>query len=196
VILFLHGSGEAGYGGADLAKVEGNTLARMIKAGKGLPADFPFIVLMPQCPPDQYWSPYDLIALLDDVRQKYRVDDDRVYLTGLSLGGYGVWDTAMAFPERFAAIAPVCGAGDPGDVARIRQVPAWVFHGQRDPTVPVYEAHRMVDALHAIGGDPRLTIYPDAGHDAWTRVYHDPDLYRWFLGHSRVHCAARVTPIE
>lgn len=185
LIIFLHGSGEAGDGGKDLHKVEGNGLARMLKTETELPADFPFIVLIPQCPPDQPWSPYELVALLDEIQSKYRVDPDRIYLTGLSLGGYGVWDTAIAFPDRFAAIAPVSGGGDPADVARIKNVPAWIFHGENDPTVPVGEAKRMIEALKKIGGHVRATIYANTGHNAWTPAYRTGELYEWFLRQRR-----------
>jgi pimeloyl-ACP methyl ester carboxylesterase len=186
MILFLHGSGECGDGGPELARVQATGLPRRLNTREGLPADFPFIVLMPQCPPNQYWSPYDLIALLDEVQTKYPIDPDRIYLTGLSLGGYGTWDTAIAFPDRFAAIAPVCGAGDPADVARIIHLPTWVFHGSADPTVPIAEADRMVRALHlAAGREVNFTIYHGVGHDAWTKAYATPELYEWFLQHRR-----------
>lgn len=185
LILFLHGSGEAGYGGEDLAKLRKAGLAALAETGKDLPADFPFIVISPQCPPDADWSPYDLERLMEEVESKYRVDTDREYLTGLSLGGYGTWDYAIAFPHRFAAIAPMSGAGDPADVARIKDLPTWIFHGAKDGVVPVEEAHRMHDALTKIGGRVRLTIYPDAGHNSWTPSYRNPELWKWLFEQRR-----------
>jgi predicted peptidase len=96
-----------------------------------------------------------------------------------------VWDTAIAFPDRFAAIAPVSGGGDPADVARIKNLPVWVFHGQDDPTVPVAEANRMIDALKKVGGHVRATIYPNTSHNAWTPAYRTAELYEWFLRQRR-----------
>ena len=181
VILFLHGSGEAGDGFDELPRVQSNGLGKMLATGNELPKDFPFSVLMPQCPPNEPWSPYELNRLLDDVVQKYPVDTRRIYLTGLSLGGYGVWDLATEFPERFAAIAPVCGGGDPARANRLKDIPIWIFHGEDDPTVPVSEAQTMIAAMAGIGGNIRSTIYPKTSHDSWTKAYREKDLYDWFL---------------
>ena len=186
LIVFLHGSGEAGDGGPELDKIEKGGLPKLVKThDPALPKDFPFIVLAPQLPPYENWSPYELTWLIDQFCETHAVDRDRIYLTGLSLGGYGVWDTAIAFPDRFAAIAPIAGAGDPADVERIKSLPVWIFHGEKDPTVPVEEAHRMADALTKIGSPPKLTIYPDARHNSWDKGYRTPELYEWFLAHRR-----------
>lgn len=186
LIVFLHGSGEAGDGDADLAKVaRGGFPCLGGPNNPPPPGEFPFIVLAPQAPPLTNWSPYEVVALVDEISAKYPVDPDRIYLTGLSLGGYGVWDTAMAFPDRFAAIAPVAGAGDPADAARLGNLPVWIFHGEDDPTIPVFEARRMADALTAAKHPPKLTIYPKTGHGSWSKAYRDPELYQWFLSHTR-----------
>ena len=132
------------------------------------------------------WQVETLNTLLDDVIQKYSVDEDRVYLTGLSMGGFGAWTLATANPERFAAIAPICGGGDPFRASRrLRSMPIWVFHGAKDPTVPIKMSEDMVDALKKAGADVKFTVYPDAGHDSWTATYDNPELFTWFLEHTR-----------
>ena len=178
LIIFLHGSGECGE---NLEKVTHNPLAKRADTH----ADFPFILVMPQCPMNEWWSPWMVNDLLDEIEAKYRVDPDRVYLTGLSLGGYGTWDTAIAFPDRFAAIAPVCGAGDENDVARIKDLPTWVFHGGKDPTVPIRYANAMVEALRKIGGRVRFTVFPEAHHNSWTQAYATEEIYSWLLQQRR-----------
>lgn len=156
--------------------------------------DFPFIVVSPQCPDRQVWSPEVLLGLLDDCTAKYVVDKSRIYLTGLSMGGYGTWDLDLTHPERFAAIVPICGGGQMIAVllgsqdrgAALRSVGVWAFHGGKDPVVPLEESQRMVDALKRAGAqDVKLTIYPDAGHDSWVEAYNNPELYGCMLKHSR-----------
>jgi predicted peptidase len=144
------------------------------------------VIAAPQCPAGEYWNPAQLGLLLDDLEAKYRIDRERIYVTGLSMGGYGTWALALRYPGRFAAIAPICGGGDPADAARIRDVPTWVFHGAKDTLVPVQLSEEMVAALRKSGaGDVRLTVYPDAGHDAWTETYDNPKLYEWLLQQQR-----------
>jgi len=180
VMLFLHGSGESGD---DLEKVKTHGPPKLISKGKA----FPFIVISPQCPDARTgWDPEALNGLLDEVIAHYSVDLDRVYLTGLSMGGYGTWALASDSPQRFAAIAPICGGGTPRRMARrLRTMPIWVFHGAKDGTVPIKEDQDMVDALKAVGNDVKFTIYPDADHDSWTATYDNPELYTWLLDHKR-----------
>ncbi|MBI4580883.1 MAG: prolyl oligopeptidase family serine peptidase [Planctomycetes bacterium] len=177
LMLYLHGIGERG----DLEKAKKHGPPKRIAAG----AEFPFIVLVPSCPPDRWWEPEPLEVLVQEVCETYRVDEDRVYGTGLSMGGFGIWSLAIAYPWRFAAIAPICGGGTPYLVSRIAHVPVWTFHGAKDPVVPLYESQRMVDALNDAGGNARITIYPDAEHDAWTATYEKPELYEWLLSQRR-----------
>lgn len=179
LLLFLHGGG--GQLGNDLNRVKQLGLPAMLEAGRHIP----FITIAPQCPEGERWNTLALHDLLDEVVAKYRVDPDRVYLTGLSMGGYGTWSLATQFPERFAAIAPICGVGDPEDVARIKDIPAWVFHGARDQSVPPRRSQEMVDALKKLGAPVRFTLYPDAEHDAWTRTYANDELYTWLLQQRR-----------
>ena len=124
-----------------------------------------------------------LNALLDEIVSKYAVDEDRIYLTGLSMGGFGTWSLATAYPERFAALAPICGRGNPEKAHVLKDIPVWVFHGAKDETVPPENSQQMVNALKECGADVQYTIYPDAGHDSWTETYNNPKLYEWFLEH-------------
>jgi predicted esterase len=178
LLLFLHGAGERGD---DLEKVKVHGPPRLIAEGQ----HFPFIVVSPQCPEGEWWLPAQLIDLVEDICSHYRVDPDRIYLTGLSMGGYGTWATAIEYPDRFAAIAPICGGGDPEKADRIRHIPAWVFHGAKDPVVPLAQSEAMVRALEQLGAEVRFTVYPEATHDSWTETYANPELYEWLLQHPR-----------
>ena len=185
LILFLHGAGERGD---NLEQVKVHGIPKVVEQQP----DFPFITIAPQCPLDSSW-PFELDALqvlLDYALANLPVDPARCYLTGLSMGGYGTWALAAQCPERWAAIAPICGGGSwlngfPQRVVRLVNLPIWAFHGARDPVVPLAESQRLVDALVANGSDAKLTIYPDAGHDSWSETYANPELYRWFLAHHR-----------
>lgn len=179
LIIFLHGSGERGN---DLNKVK--VWGPPAIAEKD-PA-FPFMVVSPQAPDGEWWHANLLKGMIDEVLAKYNVDRSRVYLTGLSMGGYGAWDLAIRYPDYFAAVAPVCGGGTPIQVARMKHVPTWVFHGLKDDAVPERESARMVAALKEAGGDVRYTVLPDAGHaDTWIYAYGEAGLFDWFLAHRR-----------
>jgi predicted peptidase len=183
LILFLHGAGERG---TNISKVTVHGPPKIVKEKP----EFPFIVVSPQCPSGESWSNEVLLALPEEVTKKHAVDTKRIYLTGLSMGGYGTWNLALAHPETFAAIAPICGGGDPLAVLladakkrRLKTLPVWAFHGAKDEVVKVSESQRMVDALRKTGNDAKLTIYDEAGHDSWTETYKNPQLYDWFLKH-------------
>lgn len=178
LMLFLHGAGERGH---DLEKVKIHGPPKLIAAGK----TFPFIVVSPQCPEGKWWEPYELVALLDEIESKYKVDPDRIYVTGLSMGGFGSWALAARIPNRLAAIAPICGGGEIFSARRIAKLPVWAFHGGKDAAVPVELSQAMVDAIKKQGGNPKLTIYPDAGHDSWTATYDNPEFYEWLLAQKR-----------
>jgi len=179
LMFYLHGAGERGD---DLSLLKKNGPPMLIEQGK----DFPFIIVSPQCRKDQWWEPDELIALLDDVILRYAVDENRIYLTGLSMGGYGTWALACRYPQRFAAIAPICGGGIPYLASKtLKNIPVWAFHGARDMLVVPAESQRMVEAIQQAGYDATLTIYPNAQHDAWTETYNNPKLYDWFLSHRR-----------
>lgn len=180
LVLFLHGAGERGN---DIELVKRNGPPKLVEDGM----DFPFILVSPQCPEGTRWNfqTLSLIALIDEIGNKYRVDKNRIYLTGLSMGGQGTWSLALTQPNRFAAIAPICGWTDTWEVCKISHIPTWVFHGAKDNVVPVTESEQMVSALQKCGGkEIKLTIYPDANHDTWTETYNNIELYEWLLSHS------------
>ena len=129
-----------------------------------------------------------LESILEFVLSHENVDSRRVYLTGLSMGGYGSWYLGALWPERFAAVAPICGGGVmfhgfPPRVQRLRDTPVWAFHGAKDDVVPLAESERLVEALREYGGTVSLTVYPNAAHNSWTETYNNPELYAWFLRH-------------
>ena len=180
LLLFLHGAGERGD---DLELVKKHGPPKLIEQGK----PFPFVVVSPQCPMDGWWStkPLELVALLDEIVAKYKIDQDRIYLSGLSMGGFGTWMLAAYAPDRFAAIVPVCGGGERLMARRLTHLPVWAFHGAKDQVVPLGRSEEMVDALKKLHGDVKLTVYPEAGHDSWTATYENPEVYEWLLQHKR-----------
>ena len=179
LVLSLHGSYEIGN---NLDKLRQSELPKLAEEGQS----FPFLLLAPQSPEEEwFWLPAALNVLLEEISAQYRVDPDRVYVTGLSMGGRGVWVQAIEYPDRFAAIAPICGSiPEPEEVHRIRHVPVWAFVGALDEEQSI---RRMVEALQKIGGNARLTVYPDADHDAWTPTYANSEWYEWLLSHRRTH---------
>jgi predicted peptidase len=178
LVLFLHGAGERGDD-LELVKVHGPP--KLITEGK----DFPFIVVSPQCPKERWWEPIELTSLLDKIVKTHKVDEDRIYVTGLSMGGFGSWRLAAYTPKRFAAIAPICGGGETYWAKRFPHLPVWAFHGAKDTGVPPERSQAMVDALKKEGGKPKLTIYPDAKHDSWTETYNNPKFYEWLMEQER-----------
>lgn len=182
LLVFLHGSGERGD---DLELLKKHGPPKLIAEGK----QFPFIVVSPQCPTDRTWEPIELSALLDDVTKSYKVDPDRICITGLSMGGFGTWELAAFAPSRIAAIAPICGGGEVHWTRRFKDVPTWAFHGAKDKGVPVERSQVLIDAMIKQGGTPKLTIYPEAEHDSWTETYNNPEFYEWLLAQRRVSAA-------
>ena len=187
VFLFLHGAGERGTD-IQLAAVHGPL--KRVKQGE----DFPFIIVAPQCATGTLWENEPLLQLLNHVEQKFAVDTNRVYLTGISMGGYGTWRLGLQYPERFAAIVPICGGGNMIDVilgtwdkgATLKRLPIWAFHGAKDSVVPPDESERLVAQLKKMGvQEVKLTLYPEANHDSWTETYKNPELYEWLLKQSR-----------
>jgi predicted peptidase len=183
VILFLHGAGETRGGKKQPVEVGiGPAIKKREKT-------FPFIVVIPQSH-KRTWAAGSAdanraLAILDLVHKTYKTDPKRVYLTGLSMGGYGTWSVAAAHPERWAAIVPICGGGDPGQAGKIKDLPCWCFHGDADKPVPVQRSRAMLKALWAAGGHPNYTEYPGVGHNSWDAAYNTEDLYPWLLKHRR-----------
>lgn len=187
LMLFLHGAGERG---TDVQRAIIHGPMSLVKQG----TNFPFIIVAPQCPPGQIWENEPLLQLLDSIGQQYAVDPKRVYLTGLSMGGYGTWKLGLQHPERFAALVPICGGGNMIDVVlgprdqpdEFKRLPIWAFHGAKDEVVPLTESERMVKQLQKLGvKNVKLTIYPEANHNSWTETYNNPELYEWLLKQSR-----------
>ncbi len=178
LIVFLHGSGEAG---GDTYQVMANGPWDYARQHP----DFPFIILAPQLDRDGEWDPEALEQWLTSVEKDLPVDRRRVYLTGLSRGGQGTWDFAMRYPHHFAAIAPVSGYSDVNQPCRLKGMPVWVFHGDNDDVVPIAADKALVAEAKACGVDIWFTVYDHTGHDAWERTYAGNVLYDWFLQHKR-----------
>jgi predicted peptidase len=185
LLIFLHGAGECGDN-LDLVKIHGPP-----KLVEKAPGDFPFIVASPQAqkPPHngpfvERWETRLLSQYLDHLQSTYAVDADRVYLTGLSMGGFGTFRWAAHEPHRFAAIVPICGGGWHYYGKHLKDVPIWIFHGDQDAAVPLSFSQTIADAIRKEGGDPKLTIYEGVGHDSWTATYNNPGVYKWLLSHT------------
>jgi len=188
LLMFLHGAGERG---TNVQRVAIHGPMSLVKQGK----EFPFIIVAPLCPEGEKWQNENLLNLLERVEKKFKVDTNRVYLTGLSMGGFGTWNLAIAHPEKFAAIAPICGGGMGIDVILagygkpknpLIDLPVWAFHGAKDPVVPVEESERTIGAMKKIRAkETKLTIYPEAQHNSWTETYNNQELYEWLLKHER-----------
>ncbi len=179
VILSLHGSGET-KGGKKMPVEVG--LGSAIKSRE---KTFPFLTIIPQAE-KRPWSAdsHDgklAIAILDDVCKQYKTDKSRTYLTGLSMGGYGTWSLAAKYPDRWAAIVPICGGGDLGKAEAIKNIPCWCFHGDDDKAVPVQKSRDMIAELKKVGGKPKYTEYPGVGHNSWDKAYATEELYTWLL---------------
>lgn len=180
LIVFLHGSGERGD---DLELLKKHGPPKLIAAGQKLPA----IVASLQCEKARIWDPHGVKAVTDHVAATHRVDRQRIYLTGLSMGGFGTWETALEYPDTYAAIAPICGgAGVRWVMAdRIKDLPCWIFHGDQDTAVPLEFSEKIHNALKKAGSSAKLTVYPGVGHDSWTRTYEDPAFWEWLFAQKR-----------
>jgi predicted peptidase len=181
-LLFLHGAGERGDDGTKQAEVG------IGKAIRENPSRYPCIVVMPQCRHGLRWDGpmLDMAqAALAAVEHDYRVDPNRVVLTGLSLGGYGTWTLGAQKPQRFAALGPVCGWGEPAQAAILAKLPIWCWHGEADPAVPVQRSRDMVTAVKAAGGTVRYSELPGVGHNSWDAAYGDPEFAAWLVSQKK-----------
>jgi predicted peptidase len=182
VILFLHGSVESGNDGKKQVTVG---LGKAIADQK----DFPFLVVFPQSEKRNWDANSEdgkrAVAILDEVCKEYKTDPNRIYLTGLSMGGFGTWSQAAKNPQRWAAIVPICGGGDPKTATTIKDLPCWCFHGAADKTVNVDRSRQMIEALKAAGGKPIYTEYPNVDHNSWDMAYANKELYEWLLKQQR-----------
>ena len=179
-ILFLHGAGERG----DSVEALTQWGPPKIAENHGLP----FIVISPQCPKGHWWTSmmYQVKNLLDYSIKTYNIDTTRIYLTGLSMGGYGTFEFSMVYPDYFAAVAPMCGGGTPSMLNFIKKYPPiWVFHGDADKIVPVESSKIMVDALKKKGFDVKFTVYKGGDHYIFQKAYREEGLFDWFLEHKK-----------
>lgn len=182
LVLFLHGAGSTG----DDGKKQVSGIAAEIRRKE---KEFPAIVVFPQSQ-KRSWRADSVdgkraMAILAETEKTYKVDDNRVYLTGLSMGGFGTWSLAAAHPDKWAAIVPICGGGDTKSAAKIKDLPCWCFHGDADPTVKVDLSRNMIKAIKDAGGNPKYTEYPDVKHDSWTKAYASKELYEWLWDQKR-----------
>ncbi len=199
LVLFLHGAGERGNDNSSQLQYLPTWLA-----GAAWRQQFPCFVIAPQCRAEHRWSAFNwsdkkssplaaepttdlaaAIAALEKVSASEPVDPDRVYLTGLSMGGYGSWELAARMPERFAAVSPICGGGDEAQAKKLTSLPIWCFHGGADQVVPVARSRAMIAAIEAAGGKPKYTEFPGVGHDSWTPAYRDSGLLEWLFAQRR-----------
>uniref|UniRef100_A0A7C2NWN0 Phospholipase n=1 Tax=Schlesneria paludicola TaxID=360056 RepID=A0A7C2NWN0_9PLAN len=190
LLVCLHGSGESGD---DLEKVKSHGPPKLVETR---PGDFPFVIVSPQVRDDEVpaidrWQPRFIAELVEHVASHYAVDRDRIYLTGLSMGGFGTIRTLAQYPDLFAAGAPICGGGWDYYARQLKEVPLWFFHGDNDRAVPVELSTVLVKAIRREGGRPRLTVYENVDHDSWTATYDNPELYRWLLSHKLSDRAAK-----
>ena len=179
LLLFLHGAGERG---SDLEIMARIGLPNYIEGG----AELPFVTICPQCPNGEVWDVHALIALLDEVVGNYNIDLTRIYATGLSMGGGGVWELANKIADRLAAIIPICGRLSLINPHKLKDLPVWCFHGEKDSVVPVVDSERMAMMLRNVGCDVRLTTYPDTDHDSWTETYNNLEIYDCLLSHQNI----------
>ncbi|MBR4911140.1 MAG: phospholipase [Clostridia bacterium] len=181
LVFFLHGAGERGDD-PDIVALHG-----YLQYVKEENAEYPFIIIAPQCPEGKYWGCFteSLLAFLDWTCEDLPVDKSRIYLTGLSMGGTGTFMLAMAAPETFAAIAPVCGSGICWYAGAIKDIPTYIFHGDCDTVVPIYESITMLKNINLSGGNAIMEICHGVGHNAWDVAYKGDKLYKWMLKFSK-----------
>jgi predicted peptidase len=174
LVLFLHGSGERGE---DIEKVKIHGPPKLVSQGK----TFPFVLVSPQCPTGSRWNAEELSKLIDELTNTYRIDRQRLYVTGLSMGGSGTWSLVAAYPDKFAAAMPMCGRGDLDAVERLAKTPIWVLVGAKDSQRTVQNCQEMGAALAKAGCKGRFTLYFELPHDCWTVTYNNPETYEWLL---------------
>jgi predicted peptidase len=198
LVVFLHGAGERGddntkqliHGVAEFTKPENRKL-------------YPCFLVAPQCPVGQKWSDVDwgadshkmpqepseparlVLALITAMQKDYSIDNKRIYITGLSMGGFGTWDLIARKPDLFAAAVPVCGGGDEATAATIAKLPIWAFHGAKDPVVKPSPSVHMIEAIKKAGGQPKYTEYADVGHDSWVKAYQDAQMMKWLFSQKK-----------
>ncbi len=197
LIIFLHGAGERGSDNKSQL-IHGAKLFEKKENMKNYPA----FVIAPQCPTDKRWVEVDwtlpahympkqisvslglTMELLEEIIKKYPIDTNRIYVTGLSMGGFGTWDLISRYPDKFAAAIPICGGADEKQASRIAKVPVWCFHGTKDQVVTVERSRNIVGEIELYGGKPKYTEYPNRGHFSWGEAYSEPELLKWLFSNS------------
>jgi predicted peptidase len=200
LVIFLHGAGERGNDN----DVQVKHITELFLSEKNR-TKFPCYVIAPQCPKGEYWARYDgeidkmrlrknpttpmklVIELIDQVCNKYAIDKSRIYITGLSMGGFGTWDLIARFPDKFAAAVPICGGGDAHLAGQIKHIPLWAFHGSKDNIVAPQHSRKMIQALQALAALPGYTEYPDVEHNSWEYAYREPMLLEWLFKQKKHH---------
>jgi predicted peptidase len=198
LVIFLHGAGERGtdnekqlvHGVPQFASPENRS-------------KYPCFLIAPQCPENEKWVDCDwsadthtqpknpsesarlTLTLIDQLMKDFPIDPKRVYLTGLSMGGYGTWDLLARKPDLFAAGVIICGGADEATSEKIKHIPVWVFHGAKDTAVKPFRSWNMVKALEKVGGKPKMTEYKDVGHDSWNPAYRDPEMFKWLFAQTK-----------
>ena len=194
LVIFLHGAGERGNDNE--VQIKHITELFLDERNRG---KYPCYVVAPQCPKGKWWADFTgkganatlsktpstpmkmVIGLIEDILKQFPIDESRIYVTGLSMGGYGTWDLIARYPEKFAAAVPICGGGDVKTASKIKHIPLWAFHGALDEIVTPSQSRRMIKALHDAGGLPGFTEYPDVGHNSWVHAYREPHLMHWLF---------------
>lgn len=179
LMVFLHGAGERG---TDLNLIKKHGPPKLAGYKPELES---FYLIAPQCPPDRWWDTVAVKDLIDQTMAKQPIDPKRVYITGISMGGFATWTLLKDHPDLMAAALPICGGGDPASVGNFKTVPVWTFHGDKDEAVPLQRSVDLVDALKKVQGNIQFTIYPGVGHDSWTQTYDNPEIYAWLLKHRK-----------
>ncbi|MBY0525200.1 MAG: prolyl oligopeptidase family serine peptidase [Gemmataceae bacterium] len=196
LVLFLHGAGERG---TDNDKQLVHGVPDFVKNRK----EYPCLLIAPQCPANVKWVDVDwgadshkqpaemtepmrlTLELIPALQKEFTIDTKRIYATGLSMGGYGVWDIVVRKPDLFAAAVPICGGGDEATAKQIAKLPVWAFHGAKDGAVKVSRSRNMIDALKKTGGEPKYTEYPNEGHGSWVPAYRDAEMFKWLFAQKR-----------
>lgn len=195
LVLWLHG-GRGPRSDRSKPISEGNRIGSHVWATAENQSKSPCFVLAPQCPPNEVWADIETARptknlqvayeLLQEVQQNYRVDAQRLYVVGQSMGGFGAWSLISEHPHAFAAAVPVCGGGDETKASKLTNIPVWAFHGEQDDAVGVERSRKMIAAIKQAGGEPKYTEYKGAGHVIWDKVFSEPELLSWVFAQRRV----------
>lgn len=198
LVLFLHGAGERGSDNKAQLKHGVNDILK----GAAALGESVFLIA-PQCPAEGWWTaaapdqrerkeaggkdslPEAVLALIEETAEKHPIDSTRIYITGLSMGGFGTWDMLARSPKTWAAAIPICGGGDPSSVRKFKHIPIRIFHGDADDVVPAKNSELMAAALEDANGKAELTMYPGVGHNSWTQTYKNPEVIKWLFAQKK-----------